>query len=170
MSNLSVKLLTSDEGEMRALQEVLEAAPDYSQRVSGGPPGPAEAQSLFSALPPEKSYDDKFVLGFYREPHEIIGCADVIRGYPNRETAMLGLLLLKEEEQGKGQGREAFKQVETLCLSWPETTKIRIGVVTTIAGVLDFWKKMGFEETGARRPFRHGSVQCETIVLEKAIR
>lgn len=50
---------------MSALQCVLEAAPAYFRIVSGAPPGPAEAQGLFTALPQGKGCDDKLVWGLY---------------------------------------------------------------------------------------------------------
>jgi hypothetical protein len=75
---------------MAALQCVLEAAPDYFERVSGAPPGSAQAQGMFTALPPDKTYADKFVWGLY-EGEAMIGCADVIRGYPVPEKAIIGL-------------------------------------------------------------------------------
>ena len=62
MRILSSKLLTGDAEEIKSLQQTLMEAPEYSYRTSGGPPTLAEAQSLFSSLPPDKSYEDKFVL------------------------------------------------------------------------------------------------------------
>ena len=40
-----------------------------------------------------KSYDDKFVFGIYCGA-DMVGCADLIRGYPDADTAWLGLLLV----------------------------------------------------------------------------
>jgi hypothetical protein len=72
---------------MAALQCVLESTPDYFLSVTGAPPGGAEAQSTFTELPPDRSYEDKFVWELY-EGDAMIGCADVIRGYPGREKAV----------------------------------------------------------------------------------
>jgi len=49
---LTLRLLTGEPPEMAALQCVLEAAPAYFETVTGDPPGGAEAQSTFMALPP----------------------------------------------------------------------------------------------------------------------
>lgn len=169
MARLSAKILSGDPEEMQDLQRVLEEAPTYSHRVSGAPPTPTEAEGLFSALPPGKTYADKFVLGFY-EAGRMVGCADVIRSFPSEEKAMVGLLLLSESHQSKGLGSLAYAEIEKLCLSWPQVEIARIGVVKTNSAVLPFWLKAGFVDTGARRPFDHGSVKSETIVLEKTIR
>ena len=77
---LTLRLLTGAIDEMAALQRVLEAAPAYFETVTGLPPGNAEAQSTFTALPPGKGYEDKRVWGLYAG-EQMVGCADVIRGY-----------------------------------------------------------------------------------------
>ena len=74
---LILRLLRGEPPEMAALQCVLEAAPAYYQSVTGAPPCGALAQSMFTALPPDKTYDDKFVWGLYAGD-AMIGCADVI--------------------------------------------------------------------------------------------
>ena len=81
---LSLRLLTGEPDEMAALQRVFEAAPRYFDVVTGLPPGSAEAQSTFTALPPGSDYEHKRVWGLYAG-EEMIGCADVVRGYPIRE-------------------------------------------------------------------------------------
>lgn len=169
MAPLSVKILSGSPEEMQDVQRVLEEAPTYSLRISGAPPPATDAETLFTELPPGKTYADKFVLGFY-EAGRMIGCADVIRSFPTEEKAMVGLLLLSESRQAKGLGSQAYAEVEKLCLSWPQVEIARIGVVKTNEAALPFWLKMGFVDTGVRRPFTYGSVESETIVLEKKIR
>jgi len=72
-----LRLLKGDAQEMAELQHVLEAAPTYAERITGAPPGSADAQSIYSVLPPDKGYEDKFVLGVYLED-VMIGCVDLI--------------------------------------------------------------------------------------------
>lgn len=169
MATLCAKILFGTPEEMQDIQRVLEEAPTYSLRISGAPPPANDAETLFSELPPGKPYSDKFVLGFYEEGR-MIGCADIIRSFPIKKKAMIGLLLLSESRQARGLGAQAYSEVEKLCLSWPEIEIARIGVVQTNAAVLPFWQKAGFVDTGIRRPFVYGSIQSETIVLEKKIR
>jgi hypothetical protein len=83
---------------MLALQRVIGAAPGFALAVTGLPPGPADAQNTFTALPEGKSEDDKFVYGVYLDG-QMIGCADVVRGYPDPSTAFIGLLLISEDSQ-----------------------------------------------------------------------
>src|SRR5436309_10828183 len=163
--SLTLRQLTGQRAEMAALQRVLEAAPAYFLTVTGLPPGKAEAQSTFTALPPDKTYDDKFVWGLYAGD-AMIGCADVIRGYPTRTKAVIGLLLLAEPWQGRGLGRALTALVEQAIAAWANIATVRVGVATSNAGALAFWRKLGYVETGEVK--RAGSeLISDVIVLEK---
>ena len=163
---LTLRLLTGQSAEMAAMQCVLEAAPAYFQTVTGAPPGGAEAQSTFTALPEGKTYDDKFVWGFY-SGEAMIGCADVIRGYPVRDKAVIGLLLLAEDWQRRGLGRAFAALVEQRIAAWPEVSRLRIGVVSSNAGALAFWRKQGYRETGEVKA--NPEFVADVIVLEKPL-
>jgi GNAT superfamily N-acetyltransferase len=165
---LTLRLLTGHPAEMAALQCVLEAAPSYFQTVTGAPPRGALAQATFTALPPEKTYADKFVWGLYAGD-AMIGCADVIRGYPVRDKAVIGLLLLAEPWQRRGIGRAFAALVEQTIADWPEITVLRIGIVATNTGALAFWRKKGYAGTGEVKPAASGFV-ADTIVLERPLR
>jgi RimJ/RimL family protein N-acetyltransferase len=151
---------------MAALQRVLEAAPGYFHTVTGLPPGHAEAQSTFTALPPGKDYDDKRVWGLYAGA-DMIGCADVIRGYPVHDKAIIGLLLLAEKWQRRGFGRAFALLVERVIGLWPEIATLRIGVVEQNAGALAFWRKLGYVETGEVKAAE--GHMGNVVVLEKPL-
>lgn len=150
------------------MQRVLENAPSYAQAVTGGPPGPAEAQSLFSALPPDVGYEDKFVWSIVRDG-TTIGCADVIRGWPTSDTALIGLLLIDETHQGQGAGRLGYEAIEARVRQWPQIKVMRAAVVATNAGVLPFWHRMGFRQTGEVKPYRYDKVVSEVMILTKRL-
>lgn len=150
------------------LQQVLLASPGYSLRTSGQLPTKSAADEMLAALPPNFSLENKYVF-LLKTENETIGCVDILRGFPERGTAMLGLLLLREEVQGRGLGKASFAAVEKFLRNWPEVKKVRIGVVAANSGVLPFWKARGFVDTGLRRPYEEGTVKSETTVLEKAL-
>jgi len=150
---------------MAALQCVLEAAPAYYRITTGAPPRGALAQSMFTALPPDKGYEDKFVWGLYAGD-AMIGCADVIRGYPTSDKAVIGLLLLAEPWQRRGLGRAFAMLVEQAMATWPEIMTLRLGVVRPHAGARAFWHKLGYRETGEVKPAGH-DIAHEVIVMEK---
>jgi len=162
---LILRLLRGEPAEMAALQRLLEAATAYYQSVTGAPPCGALAQSMFTALPPDKSYDDKFVWGLYAGD-AMIGCADVIRGYPVRETAVIGLLLLAEPWQRRGLGRAFATLVEHAIVAWNEISTLRLGVAVSNPGADVFWRKMGYLKTGETK--RAGpDVMVDVIIMEK---
>src|SRR6266571_1470508 len=125
------------------------------------------AQSTFTALPPGKSYDDKFVWGLYAAD-AMIGCADVIRGYPSRDKAVIGLLLLAEGWQRHGLGRAFAVLVEQAIGAWKEIAILRVGVAVSTPGALAFWRKLGYAETGEVKRAGHDS-NVDVMVLEKPI-
>jgi GNAT superfamily N-acetyltransferase len=162
---LILALLRGAPAEMAALQCVLEAAPAYYQSMTGAPPCGALAQSMFTALPPDKPYDDKFVWGLYAGD-AMIGCADVIRGYPVRDKALIGLLLLAEPWQRRGIGRAFAMLVEQAIVRWKEISTLRLGVAVSNPGAHIFWRKMGYLETGEVK--RAGpDVIVDMIIMEK---
>jgi GNAT superfamily N-acetyltransferase len=162
-----LRLLAGERQEMQALQRVLDGAPRYAERVTGAPPGPADAQSTYSALPEGKGYEDKFVYGIY-EDDEMIGCADVIRNWPRPGTTHIGLLLIAEHHQRRGAGRAAYQEIEREARGWG-AKHMRIGVVATNQDVLPFWQRLGFAPTGEVKPWRYGPVVSEVQILEKEI-
>ena len=164
---LILRLLTGQPAEMAALQCVLEAAPTYFRSVTGMPAGKAEAQSTFTALPPDRTYEDKFVWGLYSS-EAMIGCADVIRGYPTRDKAVIGLLLLAEAWQRQGLGRAFAALIEQGIADWREITTLRLGVVKTNSGAAAFWRKLGYCETGEVKS--NPEFVADVIVLEKRLR
>jgi uncharacterized protein len=163
---VELRLLRGEPAEMADLQRVLEGAPQYAELVTGAPPGPADAQSTYSGLPEGKSYDDKFVFGIYCGA-DMVGCADLIRGYPDPHTAWLGLLLVAEAFQHRGFGSAAYGELETFIRRWDRCKRIRLSVIRANAQALPFWRKLGFAPTGETKPYRYGAVVSEHILLEK---
>lgn len=168
-SSVGLRLLRGEPDEMRELQRLFDGSPSYTERVTGLPPGPADAQSLYSALPPGKAYDDKFVFGIF-DDDRIVGCADVIRAYPDPHTALVGLLWVAEPFQRRGIGKAAYRRIEQTIRSWGDAFScVRIGVVRTNDRVLPFWTTLGFVTTGEVKPYRYANLDSETIVLVKPL-
>jgi ribosomal protein S18 acetylase RimI-like enzyme len=153
--------------DREVLQRVLESAPGYAVKVTGAPPAPGAAESLLASLPEGKTYQDKFVFSLHAGD-QVVGCADVLRGYPAPEKATIGLLVIAESYQGRGLGAAAYAELESRIRDWGCQT-IRLAVVETNDQVLGFWEKAGFQPTGERRAYTAGSVQSELLVMEKRL-
>jgi diamine N-acetyltransferase len=165
---VTLRLLSGKASEMRELQRVIEGAPRYAHRITGVPPGQADAQSTYTALPEGKTYGDKFVFGICLGS-EMVGCADLIRGYPKPATALLGLLLISERWQHRGVGTRAYTLIEELVRTWHTCDRVRIGVVRTNEEVIPFWSRLGFKPSGEVKSYRYGAVASETVILEKTL-
>jgi diamine N-acetyltransferase len=163
MSSFSVRQLdATSEQDRRDVQSVHEGAAAFIQLVEGQPPAPTAAEELFAALPPGKTHGDKFVFGFYLD-EQPIGCADVIRGYPEQEVAFIGLLVFVEAVQGRGFGPTALQEIYRIAASWG-CRRIRLAVVDVNTRAFAFWQREGFTEL-----FRKNApgFVSEAIVMER---
>jgi RimJ/RimL family protein N-acetyltransferase len=154
------------EAERQALHAVYAGAPDYCMRVIGHIPTLEEMRP--SELPADKKPEHDYFFGIYLRD-EMIGCVDLLRGYPDEKTAYLGLVLISERYQNRGLGVRACMELEKVALSWPEISIIRGSVVQTNEVVLKFWERMGAVDTGVRRPYSAGEIESQAIVFEKKL-
>lgn len=120
------------------------AAPAYSWLTESKGPAPADAEEILKVCPPGMGQEDKFVLAVL-EGEELLGCVDLIRGYPTPDTAYLGLLLLKECRQGRGIGSQVVLRLMEMAANWG-CTNMRLGVIETNLPALYFWTKHGFQQ------------------------
>ena len=167
--DVTLRLLQGEPAEMAALQRVIEGAPLYAELMTGVPPGPADVQSTFTILPEGKSYEDKFVFGVLLGGR-MVGCADLVLGYPTADTAYLGLLLISERFQHRGIGQAAYHHLEAFVQGWGTCDRIRLAVVRVNEPVTSFWERLGFRPTGETKPYRYGPVISESILFERALK
>jgi GNAT superfamily N-acetyltransferase len=159
--------ITHSDADRHVIQHVLDEAPDYAMRVTGLPPDANAGESLLSELPEGMSYKDKFVFSVHFGD-KIVGCADMLRGYPVPEKAFLGLLVISEHWQDQGLGAAAYAELESVARGWGCRT-IRLGVVLTNEKVFRFWERQGFRKTGEKVAFEAGSVNSEVVLMEKPV-
>ena len=165
---ITLQLLQGAAGELADLQRVMEGAPRYSHIATGAPPGPDRAHTLYTMLPEGKDRSDKFVFGIYHEG-SMVGCVDVIRGYPDAATAFIGLLLISETAQGRGVGRASYRATEEIVRGWDGCRQVRLGVLRNNHDALAFWRKLGFAQSGEVRPYQHGPVTTDILIMTKSL-
>lgn len=111
------------------------------------PPAPSAESILrdMHALPPRKTMEDKFYLGF--DCNGVL-CAvlDLILRYPDDETAFIGFFMMRAELQGQGEGSRLVQEIFE-CLK-PDFKYLRLGYVKGNEQSRRFWQKNGLRETG----------------------
>ncbi len=94
------------------------------------------------ALPPGKSHDDKFYVGFF-ESGTLAAIMDLILDYPAEKTAFIGLFMtdVRYQHQGVGSGIIGETAAYLKSLGYG---KIRLGVDRGNPQSYSFWSKNGF--------------------------
>ncbi|WP_405070563.1 GNAT family N-acetyltransferase [Kribbella sp. NBC_01510] len=157
-------------GDVDGLQELIESDPGYTERITGYPPGPADAQSLLMMRPEGLPEEGKVVLGAF-VTNRLVAVVDLLRGYPNDHTAFIGLLEVHWNHQGSGLGRATYEEVQRYVeTSWPEVRTIRLAIVDTNARIATgFWLRQGFTATGEERPYRYDKLESTARLYEKQL-
>lgn len=76
---------------------------------------------------------------------DLVGIAHILLENPNDGKSWIGLLLIKQEQQGKGLGREAVECLENYIRSHGKD-QVRVGVIVHNLPALLFWGKLGYEQ------------------------
>ena len=98
---------------------------------------------------------------------EILGVVDYLTHYPEKNTVLIGLLIIKNDKQKQGLGTKIFRYLENSFKN-KNFLKIRIGVLVDNQIGLSFWKKQNFKEI-ERKFLKFEKFEKEVIVMEKEI-
>lgn len=94
------------------------------------------------ALPPQKSYEDKYYVGFFKDK-TLVAVMDLILDYPAEKIAFIGFFMTDAEHQNQGVGskiiREVCSQLKSLGFK-----KVRLGVDKGNPQSYAFWVKNQF--------------------------
>ena len=107
---------------------------------------PESIEADMAALPPGKTANDKFYLGYY-DKAKLIAVMDLILGYPDEETAYVGFFMTDVSVQGKGVGSAIISELSGFVCK-QGFSNIQLGWVLGNPQAEHFWHKNGFIETG----------------------
>lgn len=151
------------------VQQILQSAPIFFIKTEGDEmPSESAAKDAMTDLPPNTEPEKKHFLLFFDEKNIPFAVCDLILGYPNEETAFLGLLLLDEKFQNRSLGTTCFNLIQDYIKNFPEINKMQLGFVERNP-VEGFWRKMGFERNGRSRPYSGKFVESTVFVMEKSL-
>lgn len=102
------------------------------------------------ALPPNKGYEDKHYVGFFRED-TLVAVMDLIEHYPQHGTAWLGFFAMNSNLQGQGIGTAIISD-SVAYLAQEGFEKVRLGIDKGNPQSKAFWTKNGFKLTGEEWP------------------
>jgi ribosomal protein S18 acetylase RimI-like enzyme len=109
----------------------------------GEPPVPADADELFTDVPPSKRPEDQHVFGCRRDGR-LEALAALLVDYPAPGSWYLGLLIVDPLVRGQGLGRKMYASLEASA-SQRGARQILAGVLRENASALRFWRSLGFE-------------------------
>lgn len=167
MTTVSLRLLDDTAENVALVQDILDDAPSFFRMSHGGVARADEGARTFRELPPGGRVEDKRVW-LIEAYGDAVGVVELARNWPNAETAMIGLLLLRERAHRRGIATKALALVEDEVRAMGHA-RARIAVLAENAGALAFWRARGFVETGERKPWVDGSVSTTVIVFEKRL-
>lgn len=99
-----------------------------------------------TALPPGKTADDKFYVGYF-DGDKLIAVMDLILGFPESDTVYVGFFMTDISIQGKCIGSSIISELSRF-VSDSGFYKIQLGWVKGNPQPEHFWHKNGFFETG----------------------
>jgi len=159
----TTRYLRSDDAA--AIQELIERCADYVQLVSGQPPQPNDGEELLTDRPPNKSLEDKIVLGLFDEHDRLIGVLDAVRDYPEAAGWYIGLLMIEPDHRRRGLGADVYRAFERWAANLGARA-IRLGVFQQNEQAQRFWQRLGFEEV-ERQSQRFGELDNIVIIMRR---
>lgn len=155
--------------DLAQLQALCDRCTDYSELTEGKPTPPDAAYNiLWRDLPPQKTFDDKIVLGLSTSPEQLIGVIDIACDYPEPGIWFVGLFLLDPIVRNQGIGSRMFLAL----VNWADqlgAQQIRIAVLEENTSGLRFWQRLGFETIDKRPPQQFGNKEHARFVLQHTI-
>ena len=94
------------------------------------------------ALPPEKTAADKYYVGYF-DSGGLAAVLDLILGYPQEGTALIGFFRVDAARQGTGLGSRLVSEAAA-CLRAAGLSRLRLGVDRGNPQSFAFWTKNGF--------------------------
>lgn len=146
-----------------ALLELLESNTDYYNHMKECIDHKGMLRML-TALPPGAAPKDKSNWIFLEEGH-LVGFCELVERYPDTDTAMIGLLIVKKDCQGRGAGKYILNDA-IAYLSSRRIRSVFLSYAKTNNQSREFWTRNGFEVTGDVDEYEDG---LELVAMEREL-
>jgi len=143
-----------------AIQALIDEDPEAYALLEGAPVRPDEAEQLLRELPP----------GRQRFTHLLdeLALIDLLEGYPDEHTWMLGLIFITPGARGRGLGTQL---IEAICAHVRAAggRMLRLAVVPANTGARRLYDRLGFVHVGRRTRTNWAGATQDVDVLERAV-
>jgi GNAT superfamily N-acetyltransferase len=127
-----------------AVQALLETDPEFFTDVKGYPIG-AEAQSLFTSLPPNVDYSQKGIILQNDGADELVALAELIYGFPQGFELCIGFIFVRKDQRSLGLGSKLLKHLEEIAIN-RTLTRIVASFERHNGVAAAFFKVAGFDQ------------------------
>ena len=152
-----------EHNDIQKVLGLMNSNPEYFKYC---PPKPSVGtiENDLIALPPNMTMNDKYYLGFY-DSSELVGILDLIIGYPNKNSAFIGLFMIDKKFQNKHIGTNIINDI-TNYFTLNGYNEIRLGYAIGNDKAKSFWEANGFCPTGV---VAH-NVDYDVVVMKKLLK
>ena len=119
-----------------------------------------------SALPPNKSLEDKYYIGFFDNNNKLVAIMDLIVDYPKTKVCYIGLFMLDITMQKRGIGSSIISELFTYLYN-NSFESVELAFVENNDQAKNFWLKSGFTIIGEQQQELY-KVICMKKDLKKA--
>lgn len=133
------------EEDLPELLALAQGNPTYYEHLHTHPSLEGLREAL-TALPPRKTAEDKYFLGYFQEGR-LMAALDLITAYPTPEITFIGWFILRKDLQGRGTGTALMTELLSF-LKAQGFLHVRLGRVKSNPESRAFWLKNQFLSTG----------------------
>jgi len=145
---------------------IYETNQDFFMLTEGKEATPTGIIESIIAIPDGFSIENKYFISLWKDNNPI-AVLDFLVGYPNSDCVWVGLLLVHGSLKGKSIGIEIMNAV----IATTQTVgmkDIMLGVIATNTRGIDFWRKLGFVQTGVSNTTLRGE-DLEILIFKRTV-
>lgn len=151
---------------LMALNAMMLTSPSHLLLTQNRLPMADEGEKLFASLPAGAGRQDKFLFCAWQQ-QRLVGCIELIRRWPARDVAYIGILQVREAQLRLGHGTQILEIASHIARGWRGVRRLRLAVAANNLGAIAFWRHVGFQETGQRE--LRSDFTAPLIVMERSL-
>jgi GNAT superfamily N-acetyltransferase len=162
-----VRVRASGSADIEALNAMMSASPSHVLLTQDRLPSANEGEKLFANLPSGARHEDKFLWCAWQQ-QRLVGCIEIIRHWPVRDVAYIGLLQVREAQMRLGLGMQILEMARQIARGWSGVRRLQLAVAENNAGAAAFWRCAGFRATGLSE--QNPEFTAPLLVMERPLR